>query len=98
MGADLKYDLTTMTQQKNNVEQLISTLDTAKTTMMNGLAQIRQDWTLDGGVAFFNSIDQDWVKSVENCIHVLEDLRDALKDAAPKYEEINNNAGNYLKF
>lgn len=98
MGVSLKYDLKNISAQRKKIDELKTTISDAKDNMLSGLDQIRIDWVSEGGTAFFDSIDQDWVKSVENCIDVLDDLLSAIDVASEKYGEIDTEASNYLKF
>ncbi len=98
MGTSLKYDTLQMGVSQKNVNDLIEKIESARDAMRSGLEQIRKDWASEGGDAFFESIDNDWEVSVQNCIDVLGDLSTALKDAITKYDEISNNASDYLKF
>ena len=98
MGVNLKYDTLQMDVSQKNVDDLISKIETARDAMRSGLEQVRKDWASEGGDAFFESIDNDWETSVQNCIDVLGDLSASLKDAITKYNEISDNASTYLKF
>lgn len=98
MGVSLKYDTEDLDTGKTNVETLKGNLETARDAMKSGLAQVRTDWVSEGGDAFFDSIDNDWEKGVQNCIDVLDDMISALSDARTKYDDIETNAPTYLKF
>lgn len=98
MGVDLKYDVDEISKGKTNIETLKTDIENARDAMKNGLAQIKMDWVSEGGTAFFDSIDNDWEKGVQNCIDVLTDLLSALETAETKYSEIETEAPNYLKF
>lgn len=94
----LKYDVDTLSTGATNIETLKTAVEKAKDDMVNGLAQVRLDWVSEGGDAFFNSIDNDWTKSVQNCIDVLDDILSAIKKAETTYAEIETESPNYLKF
>lgn len=98
MGVDLKYKTEDFDTGKTNINNLIDEIINARDTMKKGLVQIRTDWVSEGGDAFFDSIDNDWETSVQNCIDVLNDMLDALGDAKDKYDEISTNASSYLTF
>lgn len=98
MGVNLKYDLEDITEQRKNIATLKSSISDAKTAMVKGLDQIRLDWVSEGGTAFFESIDTDWLDGIQNCIDVIDDLLSAIDKASEKYREINENASNYLEF
>lgn len=98
MGVSLKYNLSEYKSSTSNIETLKSSIETSKNTMIDGLEQIRKDYTADGGQAFFNSIDTDWVDSIQTCINVLDDLLDALNQSYDKYNLIEDEASNDLKF
>lgn len=98
MSVSLQYDLDIFTAGKDKIDNLKNNIDTAKRTMESGLDQLRRDWVSEGGDAFFQSIDQDWAKNIETCIHVLEDLYDAVEKASSKYGEIQSEAAKYLHF
>ena len=98
MATSLKYDLENIANQRQKIDDLKTIISDAKKNMLSGLDQIRLDWISEGGTAFFDSIDQDWVESVGNCIDVLDDLLNAIDSASDKYEQIDANASNYLKF
>ncbi len=60
MAVDLKYNLEEYTNALNNIKGLKTTIENNKTTMINSLETLRTDWTTEGGVAFFSSVDDDW--------------------------------------
>lgn len=95
---NLKFETDDFASANNNITDLINQINTAKQTMINGLTQIKADWVSEGATAFFESIDQDWVTSVENCVDVLNDLLSCISTASTKYGEIETEAPNYLKF
>lgn len=96
MGVSLKYNLEEYTQALNKMKSLKTTIESNRTTMINNLETLRNDWTTEGGVAFFDSIDADWTGGIDNCIDVLEDLIDALDKAYKKYEKIEKEANSKL--
>ena len=71
MGVSLKYNLEEYTQALNNIKNLKTTIENDKSTMINSLENLRKDWTTEGGVAFFDSIDGDWTDGIDNCLNVL---------------------------
>ena len=81
MGVSLKYDTDDLGSGKTNIESLKTKIETARDAMKSGLAQVRADWVSEGGDAFFESIDTDWEKSVQNCIDVLQEVADEYPDA-----------------
>lgn len=97
MGVDLKYNLSEYTNALNKIKGLKSTIENNKTNMINSLKTLRTDWTTEGGVAFFSSVDDDWTKGIENCIDVLDDLIEALNDAYKQYEKIEIEAKKKLQ-
>lgn len=98
MGIDLKCNLDEYKSSIDNFNKLKQFIADSKKNMNDGLQQIRKDWTLDGGVAFFESIDTDWVNSVQNCIDILDDLTSALESAYNEYNAIQEDSKTYLKF
>lgn len=97
MGVSLKYNLEEYAKVLNNIKTLKSTIENNKSTMISRLETLRKDWTTDGGVAFFSSIDDDWTAGIENCISVLDDLVDAMAKAYVEYEKVETEANNKLK-
>lgn len=94
----LKFETDDFVNANTNINDLITQINTAKQIMLSGLDQIKEDWVSEGATAFFDSIDQDWVKCVENCVDVLNDLLSCIGTASTKYGEIETEASNYLKF
>lgn len=97
MAVDLKYNLEEYTNALNNIKGLKTTIENNKTTMINSLETLRTDWTTEGGVAFFSSVDDDWTDGIDNCVAVLDDLIDALDKAYKQYEKIESEANKKLK-
>lgn len=92
MGVDLKYNLEEYAAAKAKIVNLKTTIENNKNTMINSLEILRNDWTLDGGVEFFKSVDDTWSDGIQNCIDVLDDLIDALDKAYKEYEKIEPEA------
>ena len=97
MGVSLKYNLSEYNGAVDDIKKLKSDITTSKKKMKDGLEQIKKDWTTDGGVAFFDSIDTDWETAVQNCLDILDDLTDALDSAYKEYSDIADDAKTYLK-
>lgn len=97
MGVSLKYNLEEYTQVLNKVKSLKNTIESNKTKMINSLETLRSDWTTEGGVAFFDSIDADWTDGIDNCVYVLDDLIDAMDKAYKQYTKIETEANKKLK-
>ncbi len=98
MGVSLKYETDDFSTANTNITDLITQIKDAKQAMIDGLDQIKADWVSEGATAFFDSIDDDWATSVDNCIDVLNDLLSCISTASTKYGEIETEAPNYLKF
>jgi len=97
MGVSLKYNLQEYTQALHKITNLKDTIETNRARMLKSLETLRSDWTTEGGVTFFNSVDENWSAGIEHCIVVLEDLIDALDKAYEKYAKIEPEANAKLK-
>lgn len=98
MGVNLSYDSDDFTTAMTNIEKLKSQLGEDKKAMIEALENLRKDWVSEGGDAFFDSIDNDWQTSVDNCISVLDDLKGAIKAASDDYAEISTDSIKKLTF
>lgn len=97
MAVSLKYNLEEYMQALNNIKNLKSTIEKNRSTMIASLETLRKDWTTEGGVAFFDSIDDDWSDGIDNCLDVLDDLIDSLDKAYKQYAKIETEANKNLK-
>lgn len=92
MGVDLKYNLDDYNNALNKIRILKDEIQHNKQSMISGLQAVRNDWTSEGGVAFFSSVDDSWSKGIDTCVTVLEDMIDSLEKARAEYEKIEPEA------
>lgn len=97
MEVSLKYNLEEYAAAMGKMKQLKTDIEGYKKTMLANLEQLRRDWTLESGVAFFDSLDTDWADEIQVCMDALDDLWDALDKGYKEYSKIEGEANAALK-
>ena len=80
--ADLAYNVDTLRGQARKIAEIREGLQSAKDDLSSQLDALRSDWDSDAGDKFFENYDTDWVNHVDQYCYMLDDLANALNDAA----------------
>ena len=86
--ADLSFNVDTLRGQAAQIARIKTDLASAKDDLSKHMQDLKNDWRSDAGEKFFENYNTDWVNHIDEYCAMLDELSQALYDAANRYEPL----------
>lgn len=88
----LKFDVDKLRSMKSKCENAKTDLEGKNQELRSGLEQLKKDWNTPAGDKFFQDLDDDWTKQVEQYTKITGAITELLEAAIREYEPIERQA------
>ncbi len=89
---NLKVSQEALDSAKSGYDDCVERMTKLRNNLQNAVDGIRSGWQSEGGEAFFEKFDNQWVKNFNDYIDVIEHMKENMKTSQNKYQTVFDEA------
>lgn len=84
----LKFDVAEFSKMRKKIQETSRELSELKTSLLQELEDLKEDWNTPAGKKFTAEVDTDWAKQVDKYITIIDAVEELIEVAEKSYGEV----------